>query len=137
MDITKLQLVTGDTIKTEFEDCKVINPETSTSGYMRVLFNRKNSAEVNSDRLELFFGGEIIAYEGEETTNPKESDRVFSYKTEFVLKYLGEFNKEEITNFVPENEWFFKKDACVFFTRTALNFLSSTNYKNVDLPYQQ
>jgi len=137
MDVTKIQLESAYVIKTEFEDCKVVNPEPTSSGYIRIFFTRKLDAEANDTRLELFFIGEVVAYQGEETDAPDDSDRIFSYKIEFVLNYSGEFIEDELTSFLPDNEWFFKKDANIFFSQKAMNFLSNTKYKNIDLPLQQ
>ena len=137
MDITELHLASSDVIKTEFEDFKVINTDANTSGFMRIGFTRQEDVEANDTRLKIFFTGEIVAYQGEETKTPSESDRIFSYKIKFVLRYSGEFSDEGLKNFLPDNEWFFKKDASIYFSQTSMGFLSSTKYKNIDLPLQQ
>jgi hypothetical protein len=134
MNITDFQLLTGKVTKTEFEDYKTSD---KTSGFLRISYNRRGTAEVSEKRIELFFDGQVEGFRGEDIKDPEVSDNVFSYKVEFSLIYFAELNLEEVEKFIIDNESCFKKDASVFFTNTAMDFLSKSDYKNIELPYQQ
>jgi hypothetical protein len=136
MDLTKLKLRASDITKFEFEDGS--SNKESSSGFIKIRFERQQSGDVTENNLSMFYKGTVAAYVGEETPELDESKRVFCLKIEFTLSYSGEFNVETIQKKIcSENEWFFNKDASVILHSFANRFLSDTAYRSINLPYQE
>ncbi len=136
MNITDIKLISGHITKLDFgeTDNDLTN---STTGFLLVNLVREERADVSDNALTLFFSGDIAAYRGEETSAPDEALKAFFYKMEFSLTYHGVFDVESISGWLDENEACFKKDSSVFFSSKSTSILSETNFKNINIPYQQ
>lgn len=136
MDLTKLKVQSAVVTSLNFEDFTAKN-EKSSSGFLRIMFDREDNVMASKDSMFLFFSGSIAAYEGEESESPEDSRKVFSLNIKFTIRYSGEFDVDALTEPPQEGDWFFKKDASTFLHSVANRFLSDTDYKSVVLPYQQ
>jgi hypothetical protein len=135
MNLTKIKLILGNITKFDFKDF-TIEEKGASSGFLKIALDRKDEVEVSEKDFLMFFTGLITAFEGEESS---ESDpvQVLKLEVEFTLKYSGEFDTDELSTQLQENEWFFKKDAGVFLHSVSNRFLSDTAYRSINFPYQQ
>jgi hypothetical protein len=127
--------MSGEITKFDFKDFTV-EGKGASSGFLKIALERKDEVEVNEKAFLMFFTGLINAFKGEESSE-SDSVQVLKLEVEFTLKYSSEFDTDELSTQLQENEWFFKKDAGVFLHSVSNRFLSDTAYRSINFPYQQ